>query len=92
MGVPLYEQQHQVAATTSACDGFRPITKLGNDESLVRVLHLDSTALMGNWPADSCCFSNSAPEEDIMKRRVSELNICQPSLVCALFGTTCNED
>ena len=52
MGVPLYEQQHQVAATTSACDGFRPITKLGNDESLVRVLHLDSTALMGNWPAD----------------------------------------
>ena len=52
MGVPLFEQQHQVAATTSACDGCRPITKLGNDESLVQVLHLDSSVLMGAWPAD----------------------------------------
>ncbi len=52
MGVPLYERQHQVAATTSACDGYRPITKLGNDESLVRATRLDSTVLMGNWPAD----------------------------------------
>ncbi len=53
--VPLYMEQHKVAVmSSSTCTSrcYRRLTKLSNDERYVRGTSLDSSALMGFWPAD----------------------------------------
>ena len=55
--VPLHEQQHQAAAdswtaiSTTVMQG-QQLTTLSNDKRFVGDLDLDSTALMGVWPAE----------------------------------------
>ena len=53
--IPLYVDQHLVSVESSsigAKNSYRRLTKLSNDAQHVRSTNLDSSALMGIWPAD----------------------------------------
>lgn len=53
--IPLYEEQHEVAvesSTVCAVYGYRQLTRFSNVERYVQSTSLDSSALMGVWPAD----------------------------------------